>query len=157
MIVGSIATIIACSFLLWGILKVSNNYRLNLKEFMKKGNIISRLFDFQTTFIIQERQRYLILWLGITSFTLCGCLLIFIIRISSQTTNTFKVIKVDMIAYTFQIYFKFDLWYRTFWIYKTLNYFLTGNEDIQNRSHYTLFPVEYLLCCFRWGLHAEAQ
>ena len=107
-IVGSIATIIACSFLLLGILKVSNNYRLYLEDFTKKRKISSLLILKQhvSYFITQERQRYLILWLGITSFTLCGCLLIFIIRISSQTTNTFKVIVVHMTAHTFQIYHK---------------------------------------------------
>ena len=107
-IVGSTATIIACSFLLWGILKVSNNYRLNLEEFTKNGISVLDFLILKhvSYFIIQERQRYLILWLGITSFTLCGCLLIFIIRISSQATNTFKVIIVDMGAHNLQIYHK---------------------------------------------------
>jgi len=75
MMVGSVATIIACSFLLFGILR--------------------------------DRQRYLILWVGITSFTLCGCLLIFVIRISSQATNTFKTSKIVAIILYFllNIYF----------------------------------------------------
>ena len=66
--------------------------------------------------IFQERQRYLILWLGMTSFTLCGCLLIFIIRITSQATNTFKVIIVDMGAHNLQIYHKIR---KTFYHFQT--------------------------------------